>query len=185
LDNRGTVSFPRKKIEMKKGAESVETRKADLISKLKGTRQKILDAAASLPAERASEKFLGSWSAMDLLAHLAGWDETNIQAGKEILRGELPSFYAEHDRDWATYNAKLVEEFGKETLEDQLALTRQTHKKLMDYVNELPAEDLWADRGIRARGWKVTIGRLLEAELSDEEEHYEQLNRFLEAGGSS
>lgn len=163
---------------MTKRMESAERKKVDLISRLVETRQKIFDTAASLSPEMAGEKFLGSWSVIELLAHLAGWDETNIQAGKEILDGALPNFYAEHDRDWATYNAKLAEEFGRETLEDQLALTRQTHKKLIDFLNELPAEELWADRGVRARGWKVTIGRLLEAELSDEEEHYQQLNQF-------
>lgn len=164
---------------MAKRTKSAETKKADLISRLVETRLKILNVAAALTPERAEEKFLGSWSARDLLAHLAGWDETNIQAGKEILGGALPSFYAEHDRDWATYNAKLVEEFGRETLEDQLALTTETHEKLIAFLEDLPADELWADRGIRARGWKVTIGRLLEAELSDEEEHYQQVQQIL------
>lgn len=162
--------------------ETAETQKADLLSSLVETRQKILDVAASLPAEMASKSFLGSWSAMELIAHLAGWDETNLKAAGEILENELPSFYQEHDRDWATYNATLVQEFSRQTLEDQLALARQTHLKLIDFLTELPAEDLWADKGIRARGWKVTIGRLLQAELSDEEEHLEQITNFKRLG---
>lgn len=162
-----------------------EKKKADLISGLIDTRERILAVAASLPPETQDQVFLGTWSAVDLLAHLTGWDETNLKAAKEILESELPSFYADHDRDWATYNAKLVAEFRRENYEEQLALTRETHARLLEFLKELPADELWEDRGIRARGWKVTIGRLLEAEMSDEEEHLVQLNRFVETGATS
>jgi hypothetical protein len=162
-----------------------EEKKAKLLSGLVDTRKKILALVSSLSPEDQNRPFLGSWSAKDLLAHLAGWDETNLKAAKEILENELPSFYADHDRDWATYNAKLVAEFGIENYEEQLNLARETQARLLEFLKELPADELWVDRGIRARGWKVTIGRLLEAEMSDEEEHLEQLNRFMENGATS
>jgi uncharacterized damage-inducible protein DinB len=162
-----------------------EEKKAKLLSGLVDTRGKILASASSLSPEDQNRLFLGSWSAKDLLAHLAGWDETNLKAAKEILENALPSFYAEHDRGWATYNAKLVAEFSMENYEDQLVLARDTHARLLEFLKELSADELWKDRGIRARGWKVTIGRLLEAEMSDEEQHLEQLNRFMESRATS
>jgi hypothetical protein len=162
-----------------------EKKKADLIAGLKDTREKILASASSMPSEKQDQVFLGTWSAFDLLAHLAGWDETNLKAANEILEGNLPSFYAESDRDWASYNAKLIAEFGRDDFEELLTLTRETHASLLNFLKELPADELWVDRGIRARGWKVTIGRLLEAEMSDEKEHLEQINRFMETGVTS
>ena len=42
------------------------------------TRRKILDAASSPSPEQQDEVFLGIWSVKDLLAHLAGWNVTNI-----------------------------------------------------------------------------------------------------------
>lgn len=42
------------------------------------TRRNSLDAASSPSPERQDEVFLGIWSVKDLLAHLAGWDVTNI-----------------------------------------------------------------------------------------------------------
>lgn len=151
---------------------------ADLFLKLIETRRNILQAAESLPIEQQRQVFLGSWSARELLAHLAGWDITNLEAAQSVMDGKLPGFYEYVDKDWQTYNAVLVERYGRETFVDQILLAQQTHQQLMDYLAALPAVELWKDRGVRARGWKVTIGRLLEAELGDEEVHLHQIREF-------
>ena len=104
---------------------------------------------------------------------------------QEILAGELPGFYAHYDRDWATYNAKLVTEYGRENFEELVRLLSKTHGRLLAALEDLPAEELWKDRGIRAKGWKVTIGRLLEVERDDEEKHYLQLKEFVETVATS
>jgi hypothetical protein len=154
-------------------------KKAQLIENLIDVRRRIFELADTCPTERYREIFSGTWSLRELLAHFAGWDETNIQAAREIMDGKLPSFYAFIDKDWKTYNAMLVERYGREELKDQLTVSRQAHQALIEFLQGLPADDLWADRGIRARGWKVTIGRLLEVEAKDEEIHYQDLKAFL------
>jgi hypothetical protein len=40
---------------------------------------------------------------------------------------------------------------------------------------------MWKDRGIRFRGWKVNVGRLMEAERRDEEKHWRQIKEFAES----
>jgi hypothetical protein len=169
----------------KLGDQKVEEKKDELISGLVDVRERILSTASSLSARELDRAFLGIWSAKDLLAHLAGWDDTNARAMEEILAGELPSFYAHYDKDWATYNSSLVAEYGREDFEEMVALLRETHGKLLDLLSEAPASELWRDRGIRSRGWKVTIGRLLEVEMEDEEEHLLQLKKFVETGETS
>ncbi|MGD2252421.1 MAG: ClbS/DfsB family four-helix bundle protein [Anaerolineales bacterium] len=158
-----------------------EARKAELIAGLVAVREKIVASASALPADKKETVFLGSWSVMDLLAHLAGWDLTNLEASKEIARGKLPSFYAHHDRDWATYNATLITEHKRGEFEAQLLELRDTHRELIAHLQSLPAEDLERDRGIRRRSYKVTLDGLLRAELNDEEEHLAQIEAFTES----
>jgi hypothetical protein len=161
------------------------TRKAELVAGLKDVRARILKLAESLDSDRQREIYLGTWSARELLAHLAGWDDTNIQAVEEVFSGEVPSFYEHADTDWVSYNDKLVCEFLKDNYFEMLSLVRETHLRLMETIEAIPADELWKDRGIRVKGWKVTIGRLLDAERQDEEEHYSQMRTFIEEGGKS
>lgn len=162
-----------------------EAQKSELISGLRDVREKILNLAFLLEPEEQEVVYLGAWSAREMLAHLAGWDETNICAVDEIMADELPGFYEFIDKDWVSYNAMLVEDYSRDSFEDLISLVQETHTKLMVKVAALPADELWKDRDIRARGWKVTIGRLLNAELQDEEEHYWQLKSFIEEGEKS
>jgi hypothetical protein len=162
--------------------QSNAERKSGLIAGLKDVRKRILTLASKLDPGKHEEVYLGTWSVREMLAHLAGWDETNIRAADEILCDDLPSFYKYSDKDWASYNVKLVSEYSRENFEDLISLVGKTHTALVDKVEKISADELWRDRGIRARGWKVTIGRLLEVELEDEEEHYSQLRAFIEEG---
>jgi hypothetical protein len=157
-------------------------RKSDMIDGLEDVRQRILALASEMDPAIRTEIYLGSWSVREMLAHLAGWDETNIQAADAILRGRLPGFYEFSDKDWASYNKMLVSEYTRDSFDELVALVRDSHLRLLKKVEGIEPEELWRDRGLRARGLKVTIGRLLEAELGDEEEHYLQLQTYLEKG---
>ena len=64
--------------------------------------------AGEVVIKRIQDRFLGHWSLMDLVAHLAGWDYANRAAIDAILAGRLPDFYARYDADWRTFNAELV-----------------------------------------------------------------------------
>ncbi len=154
------------------------TFKDELLFGLKAVRESILTEALALPAEARGRVFLGTWSVMDLLAHLAGWDFTNLQAARDILDGLLPEFYEHHDKDWKTYNAMLVAKYKRTDFMEQIELVRDTQRQLLDFLQTLPAEDLKRDTGVRAKGIKVTIARLLQAELEDEETHFEQVFEF-------
>ena len=157
------------------------SKKEALIEHLIDIRRRILDLAGKIPPEKQGQVFLGEWSARELLAHLAGWDVTNIQAAREVMTGKLPGFYAYIDKDWASYNARLVAEYGRADFTELIELVTETHRQLIAYLFGQASAELWKDRGIRARGWKVTIGRLLEAEIKDEEVHYQQLSKFVES----
>ena len=54
--------------------------KDELLFGLKAVRESILTEALALPGEAHARVFLGTWTVMDLLAHLAGWDAANLKA---------------------------------------------------------------------------------------------------------
>jgi hypothetical protein len=156
-----------------------------IISELVRARRDILEAASELSPAQQDEVFLGSWDAKDLLAHLVGWDLANIEATQAVLAGRLPAFYAHHDRDWRTYNARLVAEHRKDDFGDLVSSVEASHHRLLDHVRSIPAEQFDRDRGVRFKGWKVTIGRLLQAEADDEREHHTQIEAFRNQPPSS
>jgi hypothetical protein len=162
--------------------DPAQEKKNRIISDLLEVRRNILAAASALSPEKQEEVFLGVWSVKDLLAHLAGWDFTNIEAAKEILSDMLPGFYQHHDRDWRSYNARLVEEYGKDDFAELVSSVEDSLKKLVEFLEKVPAEEFDRDRGIRFRRYKVTIARLLQAEIDDEKVHHTQVQDFASRG---
>lgn len=153
-----------------------ETIKKEIISTLLSTHAAILHAASQLSSTAQDTFFLGVWSAKDLIAHLAGWDLTNLAAAKDIQAGKPPKFYGHFDQDWKTYNAGLVAKYKRDDFEDLLALARDSHGQLIAYLESVPVEALEEDFGVRSgRGTRVTIARLLQAEWEDEQEHLRQI----------
>ena len=141
--------------------------------------------AYALPPEKQDEVFLGVWSVADLLAHLIGWDYTNLEAAKSILQGELPEFYSHRDQDWETYNALLVERHKEEDFTGLLYSLETSQRALMGFLATVPASEFDKDRGIRYKRYQVTLARLLQAEAEDEEEHARQIKAFAESGSPS
>jgi hypothetical protein len=56
-----------------------------------------------------------------------GWDTTNLQAIQEILAGQYPTFSQYFDRDWQSYNARLVEQYKKDPFAELLAEVERSH----------------------------------------------------------
>ena len=155
-----------------------QLKKDELIADLIETRRKIIDITSSFSPTEHDQVFLGIWSIKDLLAHLIGWLEANRKAVKAIRAGKLPEFYAYKDRDWQTYNALLVSKYKRGNLGKLMSTMQISHQKLIDSIQVIPAEEFEQDYGVRFKGYKVTIARLLQAELKDEKVHYAQIEMF-------
>jgi hypothetical protein len=157
---------------------TVQQKADQLITDVVEVRRAILDAAQALPPLAQSQVFLGVWDIQDLLAHLTGWDYANIQAAHEIQAGQVPEFYSHYDPDWRTYNAALVACYRQADFLTQLDCVRESHQALLGMVRALPPAELFLDRGLRVRGYKVIIARLLEADLKDVRVHLAQIQEF-------
>lgn len=154
-------------------------KREQILSSLIQARQKILSESVKLSNAQQNQVFLGIWSIKDLIAHLIGWDYTNLEAAKSIREGRVPTFYDHRDHDWQTYNAMLVKKYKKDSFQELLAAANHSQEKLVAFLQTIPAEDFNRDFGVRFRGYKVTIQRLLEADVKDAQLHYKQITDFF------
>lgn len=146
-----------------------QMRKDALLAELTATRRQILEAVSRLPAKmRPLSALEGGASVLDTLARLAGWDDANRQAVDAVLAGQLPDFYAYAERGWATFNEKLAREYAIADFDALKARVLQTQQALLAVVSGVPAEEMERDYGVRFKKTKVTIDRLLRAQLQDE-----------------
>jgi hypothetical protein len=153
--------------------------KTALLESFHENRMALMACARAWPPDQVDTIFLGEWSILDLLAHISGWDDANREAIIAVQAGRLPEFYANKDPDWRTYNARHVRNYRRPTLAAQLALVEGTFGKLMESLVQLDAEDHFRDYGVRYRGWKVIIARLVESDMKDVRVHLEQMRAWL------
>ena len=150
-----------------------------LIADVFAVQEKVLAAVSSLSPDQQDQVFLGVWCVKDVLAHLVGWDHANLEALQAVRAGRLPEFYAFIDKDWKTYNAMLVSKYRLDDFTELTSSVRASHRALLEMFASVPAEDLEKDFGVRYKGYRVTIGRLLKAELKDEKVHLDQIEQFF------
>jgi len=154
---------------------NAQSKKDKLLEELITTREQILTCASAVPLAQISIPMLDRWSILDLLAHLAGWDDANRQAVQAVLTGQLPAFYVYAEKNWVTFNDRLVAQYRLDDLAALIERVRGTQRSLLEVLTAIPAEAFEQDFKVRFRGYKVMIGRLLQAELRDEKEHLQQV----------
>ena len=159
--------------------QKVVIKKEWIIGEMQRVRSELLTEVAALSRKERNTIFLGIWSVRDLLAHLAGWDYANLEAAKNVLAGKLPAFYAHKDHDWQTYNAMLVKKYKRNNFRELYATLRRSQQKLVNYLQTIPPEYFNRDFGVRFRGYRVTIQRLLEADIKDVQIHHQQIVDFF------
>ncbi len=160
--------------------KSTEERKTEIIAALAAVRQNLMACIASLPAQAHNQPCVGFWTIKDLLAHLTGWDITNLQAVQEILNGQRPTFFRYYDHDWQTYNASLVLQYHQDCLADSITQAEESHRRLVEYLQTLSPNQILEGKSPRQQGRPVTIRNLLRAEAQDENKHCEQVRAFAE-----
>lgn len=157
-----------------------EEKKAACIEALARAREELLEVIGALPEEKQGEVFLGSWSAYELVAHLCGWDEANLEAVEAVLSGKLPDFYCCYNRDWRIFNAHLISRYNQGDFTVLIRNAREANQRLIERLKRVPADQFDRDCGLRFKGWIVTIARLMRAETKDEQEHRRQVVEFTD-----
>jgi len=161
-------------------------RKDEIIKGLIEARKQIVDLASELSPEKQDEIFLGTWNIKDLLAHLIGWDYTNIESIEDIRSGESLQVLERYDPDWAQYNADLVENYGEEDFRKLIEAIRRSHQELIEFIETIPPDEIEKDFGVRApNGKNITVESVLQFEIDDEGRHLQQILEWLESESAS
>ena len=144
------------------------------------TREELLREADAVPPRLRTTPFVGRWNLMDLLAHLIGWDYTNVNAIEELKTGSIPAFYAQYDPGWASYNQQLIDRHGAEDWDELRGALRQSQEAVVGMLRLLTQEELsreLADPGRPRR--PVTIAAIVLAAIGDERDHTRQIRAFV------
>jgi len=147
-------------------------RKANYSPSWSRARQAVREGRHGRAGRPLGRVFLGTWSLKDLLAHLVGWDYANLEAAQAILAGRRPAFWAQRDRDWQTFNARLVAEYRREDPAELLALLHDSHRQLLAFVETFPAEEFFQLHG------RDRLSTILRAEARDEQKHAQQIREL-------
>ena len=158
------------------------TTKAELLERIHSSYAALEQTIGRLKEDQMTAPIDGSWSAKDLLAHVAAWQQVMLQfhvGGKpfeEVTRlsdvpyGPTPvdqineAFYA-RDKDLP--------------LADVLQTFRAGHQQLLDTLNTMSDADLLRSYTPPGRG-PDSAGRLIDWVIGDSYEHYDEHRETIE-----
>jgi hypothetical protein len=92
----------------------------------------------------------GDWSVRDLLTHVTIWEEEALKHLPTIIAGGRPPRYAEQGGIDA-FNARMVEERRSLSLAEVRRQQGDTHRRLVTFVRETPADQFAGETRARRR----------------------------------
>jgi hypothetical protein len=94
---------------------------------------------------------VGDWSVKDILAHVTTWEEEALEHLPHILQGGRPPRYSIKYGGIDAFNALKTEQKRRLSLAEVLAQQEETHRRLLDYIQNAPDEALASDTRFRRR----------------------------------
>jgi hypothetical protein len=154
---------------------------AQLVALLDEQHAELTALLAAQPAEALDRKgVVGEWSIKNMLAHLAAWELTMVQALDErLVGGKSPEVMATIAASPDEWNAAQVADADHLSPEDQLAELAWTHDVLVQYLRTLDEATLTG----RAPwpGWDGTVADYIRATIVEHErEHLAQIRSALQ-----
>lgn len=153
---------------------------AQLVATLDAQRAELSSLLTGQPEDALDRKgAVGEWSIKNVLAHLAAWELTMVQALDERLIGgkdpEVLATIAANPDDW---NAAQVAEGDHLSPEDQLAELDWTHDVLVQYLRSL--DDATLTQRAPWSGWDGTVAEYIRSAIADHErDHLAQIRAAM------
>jgi uncharacterized protein (TIGR03083 family) len=148
----------------------------DIFDELARNRAALLDTLAGLDEDALDRKgFVGDWSAKNVLAHMAAWEEWVVQAlPKRFATGTTPADFRARIENEDRFNAEEVAEREELTPSEQLIELERTREALLGELRGLDAAT-WQRRNLWDT-WQGTLAEYLrDAIISHEQEHIVEL----------
>lgn len=127
--------------------------KQAVVAELQAGFDKLLGTVQSLDERAMNETILGTWSAKDIVAHIAGWQHTMTGAMERMARGEKPTPEGVDYSDSDGWNARFAAAMAPQSATTVVADLKQS------FANYLRAAKALLDDRF---GEGKTVNRLLE-----------------------
>ncbi len=93
----------------------------------------------------------GAWSVIDILAHVSAWENEALTHLPHILEGKRPPKYSDLYGGIDAFNALKVRESRALSPAEVLSRFEETHRRLLDYLQTAPEEQLATETRFRRR----------------------------------
>jgi hypothetical protein len=127
-------------------------KKQQLIDKIEQTWASFKEAYAGLPDEQLTEPGVtGDWSVKDILAHVSGWEEEALRYLPIVMKGGRPPRYSVLYGGIDAFNAQLTDLKRQVTLAEVQEQLDRTHRRLIEYLYQVPEEQFTSETRFRRR----------------------------------
>lgn len=93
----------------------------------------------------------GAWSVRDIIAHVTWWEEESLKHLPQILMGREPPRYSVTCGGIDAFNALMTENLKDLPLDEVLRLRDATHRRLLAYLQTIPADQITTETRFRRR----------------------------------
>ncbi len=147
--------------------------KQAMIGEVQSGFDRLLATVQGIDERAMSRVFYGEWSVKDILAHIAGWQQTMTGSLERMARGERPTPEGVDYSDADAWNAKFAAAMAPQSAPTVVAYLKQSFANYMRAAKALP-EDRFGDG--------KTANKLLESSGSGHyAEHLPAIEQFAAA----
>ena len=93
----------------------------------------------------------GTWSVRDILAHVTTWEEEALKHLPLILKGGTPPRYSVQYGGIDAFNAHMTEQKRSLSLAEVRVQLSATHRRLVEFIQSAPEDELIGDTRFRRR----------------------------------
>jgi hypothetical protein len=112
----------------------------------------LIESYAGLSDSQLTEPgVVGDWSAKDVLAHVTTWEEEALKYLPLINQGRRPPRYSTQYGGIDAFNAQMTEQKRGLTLAEVLRQLDETHRRLVEYVQNAADEQFMEETRFRHR----------------------------------
>lgn len=127
-------------------------KRQQLLEKLASAWTELQESYADLSDEQLTMAHVtGDWSVKDIIAHVSWWEEEALKHLPLIIAGGTPPRYATQYGGIDAFNAQMTERKHGLPLVDVLHQRDETHRRLVEYIQDVPEEQFTRETRFRHR----------------------------------
>ena len=133
-------------------APEVSVNRSQLLKRVDKAWQALQESYAGLSdAKLLAPGVTGAWSIKDTIAHVTWWEEEALTHLPLIFKGGRPPRYSVKYGGIDAFNAQMAEQKGRLSLTEVLRQRDDTHRRLIDYLQTVPEDQIATETRFRRR----------------------------------